>query len=601
MQRIYALFCLCCSIQVLVIAQTERPWCGFDEMIHREIINNPGYKAELQAYDRLLEQWGRNGEKRSGIVYRIPVVVHVIHKGEAVGSGSNLSEARIRSQVEILNADYRRNNSDAGQTPGVFLDFASDVEIEFCLAKVDPDGNSTSGITRNLYNSIANTDYIDNVIKPNTAWDPLRYLNIWILDMPESRILGYAYLPTTSKFGTVKDGVVIDYNRFGFVDHRNRGRTVTHEIGHYLGLKHPWGSTDNAEGCDSDDGIEDTPACSGPYYGCPRYPQSSCNSDDMFMNFMDYVDDHCMNLFTKGQVSVMRNTLEGKRRGLIDNTEAACLEANCLASYDLRTSKLLMGFEDQEPYGCWKIEDTNRDDNSWGIFADPDNGETGPKSGKNFLAYFWNQDNVTAADDYIFTPYFKLHSDHEYEISYSYSTGQSNGISFSEKFEVGFSFNQSSEDFFTISEDWIFNPAENPFPAYRTVTRLFKSDGEGQVSIGFHVFSAADRYALQIDDIQIVDLGSTVATQDPALAAGYSVFPNPSFGTVRVDIELEAAVSDLSVEIRNIMGRLIVQHQLVRVKSDQLSFDLSNEANGLYFVSLRSAERSATKKLLLVK
>ncbi|HEB61699.1 MAG TPA: T9SS type A sorting domain-containing protein [Bacteroidetes bacterium] len=583
-------------------AQNSQPHCGLDFLIKKELAKNPNYQKELDAYARLIPSKSSTVQRR-GPIYYIPVVVHVIHEGEGVGIGTNLSEAQILSQIDILNDDYSRQNSDVNSTPSSFRDEATDTEIQFCLAKLDPQGNPTSGITRHNYPNISNINFIENTIKEETSWAPRKYLNIWTVKMPNSTYLGYSFLPTSSKRNTPQDGAVISYEKFGYVSSSNRGRTVTHEIGHYLGLKHPWGDNDADDdpiGCPSDDGVADTPNSAKPYFNCPSFPKSSCNSTDMFMNYMDYVNDDCMNLFTIGQANLMRSIIDDFRSGLLENSAATCESVDCVANYDLNTTEIKMGFEEGEDYACWIIENTNNDEETWGIYEDTDNGETGAKTGSQFLAYYWNEDQTTAANDYIFSPFFKIQAGRVYEIKFSYATAQADGTNFPERFEVGYSFEQSSSDFGIISDDWIFDPANNSFPNFQTSSLFFNSDGEGQVSLGFHIFSDANQYALQIDDVTIRDVGAT-GTEDKILAEGFNIFPNPSQSKFTVDILLEKEQQQLDVKVQDILGRVIASQSLTNVKNNQVSFDLSNQPKGMYFVSLSANEKRATKKILIVE
>ncbi len=234
----------------------------------------------------------------------IPVVVHVLYNAP----DQNISTAQILSQLKALNEDFRRKNTDAVQTPDAFSSVAADCRIEFCLAKTDPNGKPTNGIVRKSTNTIAFT--MDDAIKFTAAggdngWDPRKYLNIWVGNMLGNAI-GYATPPGGE---LDKDGVVIHYQVFGTTGNLrpafNKGRTATHEIGHWLGLRHIWG--DQACG---DDGIGDTPKQEYYNANCPSFPKrSNCSPDnngDMFMNFMDYSNDACMNLFTIGQKHRMR-------------------------------------------------------------------------------------------------------------------------------------------------------------------------------------------------------------------------------------------------------------------------------------------------------
>ena len=235
----------------------------------------------------------------------IPVVIHVLYNTQA----QNISDQQILSQITSLNNDYRRRNADKVNTPDVFKNVAADTRIEFCLAKVDPGGKATSGIIRK-YTKEAHF-MADDAVKfsskgGNDAWDPTKYLNIWICNL-FGRTLGYAVLPG----GPIeRDGVVLKYNVFGttgiVTSPYNKGRTATHEIGHWLGLQHLWGS----ENC-GDDGIYDTPKQQAANSGCSTFPKiSSCSENqfgDMFMNYMDFTDDACMNMFTIGQKNAMRS------------------------------------------------------------------------------------------------------------------------------------------------------------------------------------------------------------------------------------------------------------------------------------------------------
>ncbi len=281
-----------------------------------------------------------------GDVYRIPVVVHVIHNGEAIGSGSNISDAQIQSQIAVLNEDYRRlpgtpgwNNHPRG----------ADVRIEFVLAKRDPSGNPTTGIVRwnrntQGWNAPPYTQaYMDGTIKPATQWDPNRYLNIWVADL-SGGLLGYAQFPDLSGLlgmpgddgmgsctqAANTDGVVILYASFGsalkgsfsvLTPPYHLGRTTTHEVGHWLGLRHLWGDNTTAGQCSPDDYCDDTPECADASYGCPAHPVPSCvpGVPRMIENYMDYSDDGCMNIFTIDQAVRMRIVLENcpRRASLI--------------------------------------------------------------------------------------------------------------------------------------------------------------------------------------------------------------------------------------------------------------------------------------------
>lgn len=248
----------------------------------------------------------------------IPVVVHVVYNS----SNQNISDDQILSQIEVLNRDFNRNNADTFNTPQAFKSKAAGCGFKFCLARVDPQGRLTSGIERRQTSRLE--FQADDAMKSRNsggldAWDASRYLNIWVCNL-SSRSLGYATLPGGA---LAVDGVVINFDVFGnrgvLRAPFNKGRTATHEIGHWMGLSHIWGD----QLC-GDDGIEDTPPQKSYNFGCPSFPRvSNCSingNGDMFMNFMDYADDACMNIFTIGQTRKMRGqfALNEFRNGFLD-------------------------------------------------------------------------------------------------------------------------------------------------------------------------------------------------------------------------------------------------------------------------------------------
>jgi Pregnancy-associated plasma protein-A len=251
----------------------------------------------------------------------IPVVVHVVYRTSA----ENISDQQVQSEIEALNKDYGATNPDRSGAPPVWSGLVADSMIRFALAKTDPNGNSTSGITRT--NTTVTSFPQDDSVKSSTtggadAWPSDKYLNLWVCALGGG-LLGYAQFPGGP---AATDGVVILNSAFGSMGTAtapyNLGRTATHEIGHWLNLRHIWGDT---EDCTGTDFVDDTPNAQLPNYGKPTFPHVSCNNGpngDMFMNYMDYVDDAAMVMFTKGQIARMQAALAGARSSILATAQA---------------------------------------------------------------------------------------------------------------------------------------------------------------------------------------------------------------------------------------------------------------------------------------
>jgi predicted Zn-dependent protease len=298
-------FALLCFVTLCSRAQRE---CATPVYVQSQLQLNPqlahAYSDVEQHIARVLHNNLSSRDTFANEVINIPVVVHVLYKTSA----QNISDAQVKSQIDALNRDYRLRNTDSSNTPAVFKTARGDVRINFCLARVAPGGYSTNGI---IHKYTANDYFMaDDGMKYTAqggadAWDTRQYLNIWVCNI-FGRVLGYGTPPGGP---AERDGVVIMYDVFGTIGNLrapfNKGRTTTHEVGHWLGLKHLWG--DDLCG---DDGVSDTPKQLSYNYGCPVFPRvSNCSPNahgDMFMNFMDYTDDACMNMFTSGQKSRMR-------------------------------------------------------------------------------------------------------------------------------------------------------------------------------------------------------------------------------------------------------------------------------------------------------
>jgi len=284
---------------------------------HRLCESMPAYREARVAMERRTADLIATGcmmrEKR--LLFRIKVVVHILYHD----ANQRLAAGQVRSQIEVLNRDFRLKNSNRRSIPRPWRSLAADAGVEFELATVDPFGQPTKGITYHKTDRIS-FGTGDSVKSSGSGgvepWDPHRYLNIWVAPLTGG-LLGYAQFPGGPE---ETDGVVISYTAFGkrgtTVPPFHRGRTATHEIGHYLNLFHLWGDMPD---CGGTDYCCDTPTQKYPNYGKPAFPRISCENGphgDMFMNYMDYSDDEVLCLFTEAQAARIVATLTGPRASL---------------------------------------------------------------------------------------------------------------------------------------------------------------------------------------------------------------------------------------------------------------------------------------------
>ena len=298
---------------ILNLAAYPQKTCTSAEYRQFCLQQNPELLNQFNQLEKFITQKINSTESRSSTggnptggglaVIRIPVVVHVLYNRQ----DENISDEQIRSQIAVLNKDFRKAG-DIQQVPEAFRELAADTYIEFELAKVDPSGYATTGITRKKTN-IKMFGMDDRIkfsnIGGQDAWNADKYLNIWIGNTAGG-IIGYSSLAGSDKN---KEGVVIRYDAFGTIGKvtapYNKGKTAVHEIGHWLALHHIWGD----QFC-GDDKVADTPPQQAPSRGCPSGTVSSmCTSAPagrMYMNFMDLTDDACLSIFTYGQRDRMR-------------------------------------------------------------------------------------------------------------------------------------------------------------------------------------------------------------------------------------------------------------------------------------------------------
>jgi hypothetical protein len=334
-------------IGVNLNAQIEK--CATMHVLEKRMQQDPSTQLRMQQSEIQAQKWisenktllKKKQDVKSQALVSIPVVVHVVYNNQT----ENVSDAQVQSQIVALNEDFRLLNGDSLDDTHPFWYYTADTQIEFCLASIDPNGNATSGITRTFTNTTAfGVDGSEKFtsLGGKDNWDPTRYLNIWVCDLSgDAPTVGYATFPSDLTSYPDEDGVVIHYQAFGYIGTAgtgayptaNLGRTGTHEVGHWLNLRHIWGD----DFC-GDDFVPDTQIAYEENYGCPSFPHntfSSCGSDgdgEMYMNYMDYVDDYCMVMFTYDQGTRMLSTLFGDRDGLLTSSGCGTISVNELFS-----------------------------------------------------------------------------------------------------------------------------------------------------------------------------------------------------------------------------------------------------------------------------
>ncbi len=309
----------------------EKIRCSTVEAYKQHVLRDPQTAIRNQQLENDIQQWiaSNAGNRQTNAIITIPVVVHVVYHL----SDENISDDQIQSQIQRLNLDFRKLNTDMIPSSNPFYPLAADAGIEFCLVQVDPDGNPTTGITR-TYTDETEFYFDDDGVKFTgtggiDAWDPTEYLNLWVCNL-EPTLLGYAQYPSEFSSSPETDGVVIGSSNFGttgtVIAPYDLGRTATHEIGHWLNLKHIWGDDEGeSDECSGSDGVSDTPNQQVPTYDCPSGIKtdncSPVNPGILYEDFMDYTDDACMVLFTSGQVTRMHAALAVARSTIVSSNK----------------------------------------------------------------------------------------------------------------------------------------------------------------------------------------------------------------------------------------------------------------------------------------
>lgn len=568
-----------------------------------------------------------NSSQRGGAI-RLPVVVHVIHNGEAVGVGDNISDAQVLSQITVLNEDYRRIPGSRGFGAGV------DTNIEFYLAKEDPNCNPTDGINRYRRSELPNGGAsIDDDIKPKTIWDSSRYLNMWVVQIGGG-ILGYATFPGGSP---EVDGVVMGPDFFGSNDAAgvflpgtyNLGRTTTHEVGHYLGLLHTFQGGCNGPG----DQVADTPPQGQPNYGCPITPPDTCagGADDLIENYMDYSDDVCMDMFTAGQNARMQAVLGGIRSSLANSTvpETDLPQASNDASVNVWC------FAEN----CGQVTPTVRVGN-FGTGTMTNATITYNINGGDNTVYNWSGSLSNGEVAFVDLPAYTATGTDTFNVSISApgSDERACNDSYSEVYTAAsvdsFATNEVNlilnTDSWSSETTWSFTNSSGvvlysggPYSgtgqptAIETITETFAVSanecytftindayGDGiccQYGNGSYQLTTAD------DTIIVNSNGQFGASEATAIAVlslstgeffldnGITIFPNPTRDQLTIKTANANVLPD-SYEVYNVLGQSVTQRSIS--SAEDLTLNTSEYSNGVYFIKIKKDDASLTLRFV---
>ena len=658
------LFILCGITATAQTIQSGKRGCGTE--VPSEEWNN-WFNKQVESFKQ-----SQSANKNLSTNYTIPVIFHVVHGGQNVGSFPNLSQAQLNSQITILNNDYAGGGFNVGNfsSTGFAQSLVANCNINFCLALKNPSGTGLSepGIERINYNSNGWSDpssftslsnfksYIENTIKPNTIWDPTRYLNIWVTDVdPNVGLLGYATFPPSSSLTgltggglgtTTTDGVWCWAKAVGDVGtiqpNYNKGRTATHEIGHWLGLRHIWGDSN----CGTDY-CNDTPTQLKENTGCPSYPNVTCLNGplgDMFMNFMDYCNDPCLYMFTNDQRSRMQtamansplrnqltassatlcgsqqtfcsytvsnftntDTLTAYRRATAAASDVSCLQGSGKAGY-ITGSNCYGDKEKAEFISTAKYSSAVNPVITGVIVLFFQYGNSGTDGTGNVSLNLYNGSSASSA------PGSLIGSKTE-NLSTIAATTNTEGVSYCGDPNLAFGIPLIMPFKFTFaspipapSSGGFFASVVLPTSANDTVAILDKRTGTSNTAWekwsdnSWNSMKVAwgnvRNYNLAI--LPIIECGPAGYRTSTILSDAINIFPNPSTGNFNV-VTTFATAQNIDVKVYNILGQIIYSDKKKEMSTGNTEINLSDQTSGIYFVELTAGQEKITKRILIDK
>lgn len=570
------------------------------------------FEKRLQDFIQKKKAIRRTAIQQEEEVYRIPIVVHVVHNNpsETVGGNfnTNISDEQILSQIDVLNRDFRRQNDDTTNTPDSFKSVAVDTKIEFCLANFDPNGNPTNGITRH-YTSKQSYDFFDDnkELKAIGYWPADQYLNIWVTKIDPYRgeqILGYSSFPDDMNTnvnglpdyeGPQTDGVVLDYRFFGNDIGTAQGtiysfgRTAVHEVGHYLGLLHTFAEPSPSCSYDNDYCL-DTPRQESPTNAdqmnnaCNNIV-TSCGNEQMYQNYMDYTNDNCMNLFTQDQKDRMRAILEfSPSRNTLLNSAGCCNSKQSYASLPFKEDFSNQIITDS----LWNTIPGVYNSN-WQFEAN-----TIPSS-----AFVLQDENKEVDTTYLVSPLFIL-TEYEkenqiLELNLSYSQLSSNNdLLLSIEYDMGCNSNWKSIS--NVFSNQIQN--SNKTLPYLPSSEEIKTFTYSLKDFTNHQYSAIRFRLGQINgsskQVHISDFSLYPSSIETLLF----LYPNPTRNLINAEFIFNNT-QNIDINIYDFSGKEVTEYTITNTYSNKLEIDLSLLSGGLYFFKADVNGKTFSEKFVI--
>ena len=610
--------------------------CGSADHYQHMLHEDAQFAQNRLLIEKQTEEATKNPTKTRAVV-TIPVVFHIVYKTAT----QNVSDAQIASQLAVLNADYRKLNADWSNTPAAFQSLVADCEVQFCMAQQDPSGNATNGIVRKstTVTSFSTNDAVKKSAQGgDDAWNSSKYLNIWVCNL-SGGVLGYAQFPGGA---AATDGVVITYTGFGTTGTAaapfNKGRTATHEVGHWLNLFHIWG--DDGTACTGSDLVGDTPNQGGENYGCPTFPHVSCSNGtngDMFMNYMDYTDDACMYMFTTGQKARMtalfatggfRNALTTSN-GCQPPVAAACGAVTGLTATGITTTGATLGWTAVSGATSYNVQYKLSTATTWTSATSTTTSLvlSGLTAGST---YNYQVRSVCAAGtgNYSASTFTTTSStgacSNNYESNNTRNTAASIAINTNINSMIGTS---TDKDYFKIVTTsaapklkvTLSNlPKDYDLKLYNSSGTQLASSANGSTTsetIKYNTATAGATYYIYVYGYNGAFSASQCYTLNASTSATnwrmsgeeneltskpeLNIYPNPVQNKVAVDFFAEVNQA-ASINVYNAMGQKVNQQNIQTLEgSNTVSFDLNNHANGMYIMEVICGDERKVQKFTI--